>query len=97
MSKITYTFPTPTHKITLTHEKKRRPKYNYFMETITISCIGYSTNAKFYQGLLNADSEFVHFNGVAEFYQYLKKNKKKDIVDIDPRGFLKFTIKGEDG
>jgi hypothetical protein len=47
--------------------------------------------------VLDANSAFVHFENVGDFYSYLKKNKNKDIVDFDSREFLSFMIKTEDG
>ena len=47
--------------------------------------------------LIDSSYRFRNFEDIGGFYDYLKKNKKKDIVQYDTRGFLIFKIITEDG
>lgn len=97
MSKRTYTFTTDLETIRITHHKKHHRKHQYFTEELEFYHIPNSTNDDLSENVIDSSYRFRNFEDISGFYNYLKKNKKKDIVQYDFRGFLVFKVITEDG
>jgi hypothetical protein len=97
MSKRTYTFTLDYETIIITHNKRYHKKHQYFTEELEFYRIPNSSDEARSETVLDSGYRFRNFEDIGGFYDYLKKNKKKDIVYYDVRGYLVFKVVTEEG
>lgn len=97
MSKRTFTFRSDLEAIVITHNKRHNRKHQYFTEELELYRIPYSSNDTRSEIIIDSGYSFRNFENIGGFYNFLKKNKKKDVVHYDSRGFLAFKVVTEDG
>jgi hypothetical protein len=89
MSNRQLTLATSTHSIDLYYRRKVYAKENYALSSMTIE----AKNTKgFMKAELDESHPFRFFENLAEFYQYIFTNKKKDIFLVDDRGFFSVSM-----